>query len=98
MGLKLGDISLPAAMMERDGALYDAAGKGMLGGLPKMDYERRQKKVVAREQAAAAEAQEQDARKARSAAWAQQMTSGYKAGGTVKGWGKARGGKACKVY
>lgn len=99
MGLKWGDVSLPAAMMERDGALYDAAGKGYLGGLPKADYNRRQKKVIAREEAAAAEVRAQAERQKNSADWASGMTGGYKAGGSVKarGMGKARGGKPCKV-
>ena len=90
MGLKLGDISPVAAAVTGKGAL---ASMSIPGQIMKSRNER---KEAEREEAAAAEA------KAKAASMRNiddfKTNMGFKAGGTVKGWGKARGAKGCKVY
>jgi hypothetical protein len=98
MGIKPGDFDPTAALFDREGFLYDAQKKGQMGVGAQMVAQQRDQKVQARAAEAEAEKKRALARKQAGQAWAQQMTTGFKAGGSVKGWGKARSGKACKVY
>lgn len=90
MGLKLGDISPVAAAVTGKGALAPLSIPGQIMKA------RNERKEAEREAAAAEEAKAKAASERNIAEFKTNM--GFKAGGSVKGWGKARGGKRCKVY
>ena len=90
MGIKLGDVSPLAGMLTGKGAMGKLAATGALGPAGMLMARHMQKKDA---RAAAEEA----ARTSKGNNVGSVGTVAKKSGGVVKGWGKARGGKSCKM-